>query len=79
MRGWPKGRSRLTRVPRRIARFVRALFGGGSSFPGVDDADGGVGVRESRRPLMPTLTGAVALDVPPAERSDVRAVGDEIA
>jgi hypothetical protein len=47
---------------------VRALFGGGSS-PGAwdDEAEGGVGVREPRRPLTPNLTGAAALDLPEDE------------
>jgi hypothetical protein len=52
-------------IRKRIAKFVRALFGGGSSAPDAwDDADGGVGVREPRRPLAPSLSGAVALDLP---------------
>ena len=63
---------------RRFARFVRSLF----SSPPPDSNDprgfsGGVGVREPRRPLQPTSSGAVALEVPPAERTDVRAVADE--
>ena len=29
-----------------------------------DEADGGLGVREPRRPLQPSLTGAAALDLP---------------
>jgi hypothetical protein len=50
---------------RSVARFVRALFGGSASSAGWDDeAEGGVGVREPRRPLTPTLTGAAALDLP---------------
>ena len=51
---------------KRIARFVRALFGssaGGSS----EEAEGGVGVREPRGPLTPSLTGAVALPLPDDE------------
>jgi hypothetical protein len=44
---------------------VRALFGGGSSSDvRGDDAEGGVGVREPRRPLSPTLSGAAALELP---------------
>jgi hypothetical protein len=46
-------------------RFVRALFGGGSGRDAWnDDPDGGVGVREPRRPLTPSLTGAAALELP---------------
>jgi hypothetical protein len=57
---------------RRIARFVRALFGGGWSHDEWGDAEGGVGVREPRRPRTPSLTGAVALDLPAAEHDDSR-------
>ena len=62
---FPRRRRQLG-LRRRIAKFVRALFGGGSpSSEGWDDAaEGGVGVREPRRPLAPTLTGAAALDLP---------------
>jgi hypothetical protein len=42
-----------------------------------DDLEGGLGVREPRRPLRPSAAGAVALEIPPAERTDVRAVGEE--
>jgi hypothetical protein len=59
----PRGR-RFRRLPRRIARFVRALFGGGSLPDSWDDTEGGVGVREPRRPLTPSLTGAAALELP---------------
>jgi hypothetical protein len=58
-------RQRLLGFRRRLARFVRALFGGSGSPEGWDDeAEGGVGVREPRRPLTPTLTGAATLDLP---------------
>jgi hypothetical protein len=60
---YPRGR-RFRRLPRRIARFVRALFGGGSARDSWDDTEGGVGVREPRRPLTPSLTGAAALELP---------------
>jgi hypothetical protein len=44
---------------------VRALFGGGSAWDAwTDDSEGGVGVREPRRPLTPSLTGAAALELP---------------
>jgi hypothetical protein len=50
---------------RPFARFVRALFGGSSSGGRWDDeTEGGIGVREPRRPLTPSLTGAAALDLP---------------
>jgi len=49
---------------------VRALFGGSASGGRWDDeAEGGVGVREPRRPLTPTLTGAAALDLPDDDAS----------
>jgi hypothetical protein len=58
-------RQRLFGFRKRLARFVRALFGGSGSSGGWDDeAEGGVGVREPRRPLTPTLTGAATLDLP---------------
>jgi hypothetical protein len=58
-------RRRMRGLRRRVARFVAALFGGSASSGGWDDeAEGGVGVREPRRPLTPTLTGAAALDLP---------------
>jgi hypothetical protein len=58
-------RRRSLGIRRRISRFVRALFGGSASGGGWDDETaGGVGVREPRRPLQPSLTGAAALDAP---------------
>jgi hypothetical protein len=36
-----------------------------------------VGVREPRRPLRPTTSGSVALEIPPEEKTDVRAIGEE--
>ena len=64
-------RRRLS-IRRRIARFVRAVFGGSSSSGGWDDTEGGVGVREPRRPLTPSLTGAAALDVPTDDSEEAR-------
>jgi hypothetical protein len=62
---WPRPRRhRLRSLPKRIARFVRALFGGRGSGSNWDDAEGGVGVREPRRPLSPTLSGAAAVELP---------------
>ena len=66
------------RLAKRIGRFLRSLFS--SPPPDGDDPhgfSGGVGVREPRRPLQPTSSGAVALEPPPTEPRDVRAVGDE--
>jgi hypothetical protein len=61
----PRRGRRFRRLPRRIARFVRALFGGGSARDAWnDDPEGGIGVREPRRPLAPTLTGGAALEFP---------------
>ena len=65
-------RHRFRDLRQRIARFVRALFGGGSPGGAWDEADGGVGVREPRRPLTPSLTGAAALDLPTDEGDDSR-------
>jgi hypothetical protein len=50
-------------------RSIRALFGRGDSWRDAwnDDAEGGVGVREPRRPLTPSLTGAAALELPTDE------------
>ena len=59
---------RVRRLRRRFSRFVRALFGGGGGTVGRDDVDGGVGVREPRRPLAPTLTQGAALDLPGDDR-----------
>jgi hypothetical protein len=66
----------------RIARFVKAIFSGRSSGwapddPRWDEPAGGIGTREPRRPLRPTLSGAVALEAPPDDRRDFWAVGSE--
>ena len=55
-------------------RSIRALFGSGDSWRDAwtDDAEGGVGVREPRRPLTPSLTGAAALDLPEDDSADSR-------
>ena len=62
----------------RFTRFVRALFssGGAQDLP-PDELEGGVGVREPRRPVRPSSAGAVALEPPPTERRDVRAIGED--
>jgi hypothetical protein len=72
-------RRRLRGIPRRIARLVHALFGDGSAggSSSSEGRSGGTGVREPRRPLTPSLSGAVALEIPIDETRDVRAVGDE--
>ncbi|HZN21868.1 MAG TPA: hypothetical protein VFB57_04855 [Gaiellaceae bacterium] len=62
----------------RFARFVRGLFasGGAQDLP-PDDLEGGLGVREPRRPVRPSSSGVVALEPPPTERRDVRAIGED--
>jgi hypothetical protein len=67
-------------VRERLARFVRALFSSDrpsqeNEWP--DQPPGGIGVREPRRPLRPTTSGGVALEIPPEEKTDVRAIGEE--
>jgi len=64
-------------VRERIVRFVRALFSSGSSDEPFDPPVGGVGVREPRRPLHPTLSGTAVLEAPPEKIRDMRAFGDE--
>jgi hypothetical protein len=64
-------------LAKRFAGFVRALFSSGPRADDSDEAEGGLGVREPRRPLRPSLSGAVALEAPPDERRDVRAVGED--
>ena len=45
---------------------------GGSDWRGAwdDDKEGGVGVREPRRPLAPTLAGGAALELPSDDPDD---------
>ena len=64
----------LQGIPNRITRFVNTLFGGGGTEEGWGwaDAEGGVGVREPRRPLTPSLKGGATLDLPTDETSDSR-------
>jgi hypothetical protein len=63
----------------RIARFLRQLFGGRGGGPADDPRwpEGGVGVREPRRPGPSSRGGAATLEAPPAERRDTWAVGSE--
>jgi hypothetical protein len=56
---------------------VRALFSSGRSIDESDELEGGLGVREPRRPLQPTMSGGVAVEIPPDERTDVRAIGED--
>ncbi|MGH3135766.1 MAG: hypothetical protein ACRDPV_04660 [Gaiellaceae bacterium] len=71
------GGRRLT-IRERIVGFVRALFSSKRSFePWDDGSTGGLGVREPRRPLRPTLSGAVALDLPLDETRDLWTVGED--
>jgi len=76
-----KRKSERRQARRRVARavqFIRELF---LSDPPADrwlePPVGGVGVREPRRPLLPTLSGAAVLEAPPQEMRDVWAVADE--
>jgi hypothetical protein len=69
---------RRPNVFRRAAQFVRQLFTSGPPDPDIGDEDeGGVGVREPRRPVRPSRGGAVALELPPEEQTDVRAIGED--
>jgi len=62
----------------RAARFVRRLFSSGPPSPGSEEDDfEGVGVRELRRPHRPSESGAVAREVPPDAKRDVRAIGED--
>ena len=74
MRRLPRVIRGLQRLPNRITRFVHALFGGGATEEGWGsaDAEGGVGVREPRRPLTPSLKGGATLDLPTNETNDSR-------
>jgi hypothetical protein len=56
---------------------MRALFSSGPDEPWLEPPEGGLGVREPRRPLRPTLSGTAVLEAPPDERRDVWAVGDD--
>ena len=69
---------RRPNVLTRIARRVRQLFTSGPPPSDTDDElEGGVGVREPRRPHRPSQSGAVALEPPPTEQRDVRAIGED--
>jgi hypothetical protein len=74
-------RRQQKRALTRAAQRIRALFS--TAAPAEPDEDigdeleGGLGVREPRRPLRPTLSGAVALEPPPGEARDVWAVGED--
>ncbi|MBA2642891.1 MAG: hypothetical protein H0U82_08200 [Actinobacteria bacterium] len=73
-------RRQLRRQAARAATFLRELF---STTPPPDPAEeppgyvGGLGVREPRRPLRPSSSGAVALEIPPEETRDLWLVGEE--
>jgi hypothetical protein len=79
-RGASRREPRGLSLPRRIGRFLRSIFASGPSGDAADDPrgfSGGVGVREPRRPIRPTSSGAVALEPPPTDRRDVWAVGED--
>ena len=74
-------RRRKQRAISPVAQRVRELF---STAPpdepddeDIDELEGGLGVRESRRPHYPSLSGAVALEPSPNEHHDVWAVGED--
>ena len=72
-------RGSRTGLFRRVARFARSLFSSGprDDWAGEGEGPGGLGVREPRRPLRPSSSGAVALEAPPDEMRDVWAVGED--
>jgi hypothetical protein len=76
-----RGRLQLRRRAARAAKFVRELFSTAPPpRPGGEPSDsyeGGLGVREPRRPLRPSSSGAVALELPPEETREAWAVGEE--
>jgi len=65
----------------RAVQFVRELFSSGPAaeweVDPPDGLEGGLGVREPRRPLHPSMSGAVSLEAPSEERRDVWAVGEK--
>jgi len=71
----------VRRQAARAVQFIRKLFSSKPpTEPGVDprdDFEGGLGVREPRRPLHPTLSGTAVLEAPTDEKRDVWAIGDE--
>jgi len=68
-------------VRARVVQFVRALFSSGPSEgigdEPLDDAAGGLGVREPWKPLRPSSSGEAALEAPPDETRDVWAFGSD--
>jgi hypothetical protein len=64
-RGRSKRRHTRRSLRERVMRFVRALFGSGPWVDPGDELNGGLGVREPRSPLAPSLAGAIALEPPP--------------
>ena len=65
---WDPQASSITRADRAVR--TRALRRRGDGATGWDDAEGGVGVREPRRPLAPTLAGGAALELPTDDSDD---------
>jgi hypothetical protein len=73
-------RGQRRRAVARTAAFLRDLFTPTPPpEPGEDEPPyaGGLGVREPRRPVMPSSSGSVALEPSPAETRDVWAVGED--
>jgi hypothetical protein len=64
-----------------VLQAARELFSSGpATAPDIgppEELEGGLGVREPRRPVHPGLAGGVALEPPPTEARDVWAVGEE--
>ena len=75
-----RARRQEKRAVARALRRVREFFSAEPRvLPDDDQVDsaGGLGVREPRRPLHPSLSGPNALEAPPEELRDVWAVGSE--
>jgi len=72
-----QGRRRAARAVQRVRDYFSSVSPVQSDVEPPDDLEGGLGVREPRRPLHPSLSGSVALETPPDDTGNARAVGDE--